>query len=200
MSTDTRLNLGAELDRRVRERGGTRDDISLVLSERPDIVEQCAGLIVEAAREMKDRIELSITVKDGETFDILIAAGNYGWRRDWITAKRFPVRKSEAGERKLVVLYFNRLISSEDVIKEALAQGLERPSYEDCLRFGAQHPDLQRQFPLVFLHEPVRDASGGPDVLCLNRRDGERRLNGDWFDDGWSDSCRFVFVRPTAPA
>jgi hypothetical protein len=195
MPTDTRLDLGAELERRVIAKGGTRPDIVLTLEQRGDVLDACADLIVSAAREMKARIELSIVVKDGETFDGLVAAGKYDWKCDWVNGGRFPVRQSAPGERKLVVLHFGRDISPEDAIKEAERQGLERPTHEDCLRFGAQHPEVQRQFPVVFLHEPVRDDLGFPRVLCLNRRGSERILDFGWFGNGWRGGCRFVFVR-----
>ncbi len=194
MATDTRLDLGAELERRVIAKSGTRADIALILEQRGDVVDACADLIVGAARETKARIELSIAVKEGETFDSLVAAGKYDWKYDGITAERFPVRPAPVGERKLVVLHFGRDISSQDAIAEAAKQGLERPIYEDCLRFGAQHPEVQRQFPVVFLHECV-EVGGYPFVLCLRRYDSKRLLGCNWFGGDWDDGYRFVFVR-----
>ncbi|MEZ4156389.1 MAG: hypothetical protein R3B52_00215 [Candidatus Paceibacterota bacterium] len=198
MSTDTRLDLGAELDRKVREKGGTRENIALVLRERPDIIDACAALIVDAARETKVKIELSIVVGEDETFDSLVAAGHYGSKGDWVTGEQFPVRPSQPGERQLVLLHFARVVSSENAIDEAAKQGLERPTYEDALRFGAQHPEVQCQFPVVFLHEPLPDAYDGPSVLCLDCRASGRDLDYRWFDGGWGCLYRFVFVRPTA--
>ncbi|MEK7612493.1 MAG: hypothetical protein AAB407_04080 [Patescibacteria group bacterium] len=142
-----------------------------------------------------DRLELSIVVHDNETFDSLVAAGNYEWKAPWITAERFPVRSTLADERKLVLLHFNRQISSENAINEAENQGLTRPTYEDALRFGAQHPEVQREFPIIFLHEPVRGDDGRPSVLCLDRLLGARRdLLYTWSGYYWGDFYRFAFV------
>ena len=195
MATDTRLDFGVAIERQVLAKSGTRADIAFVLKQRADVMEACANLIVSAARETKNRLELSIVVSGDETFDGLVTAGKYDWKNDWITGKRFPVRPSQSGERKLVILHFGRYISSKDAIKEAEKQGLERPTYEDCFRFGAQHPEVQRQFPLVFLHEPVRGGSGDPHVLYLDRSGSRRRLSCYWFGSGWHDVYRFVFVR-----
>ena len=190
-----RLELGVEIEKRVLAKSGTRDDIALVLADRSDVVDQCVDLILAAARATRARIEFSITVGGDETFESLVAAGKYDWKNDFVTKKRFPIRDSLVIKRDLVILHFGRDISSEDAIKEAAKQGLERPTYEDCLRFGAQHPDVQRQFPVVFLHEPVRDDGGGPGVLCLDGSGSGRGLSCGWFGGGWGGDCRFVFVR-----
>ncbi len=193
-ASEVRLELGVAIRRVVLERSGTNDDITLVLEKRPDVVAQCADLILAAARATKARIEFSITVSPDDTFESLVAAGRYDWKNDFVTAKRFPVRPSPVGERKLVILHFGRDISSGAAIAEATKQGFERPTYEDCLRFGVQHPEVQRQFPIVFLHEPVRGDDGSPGVLYLSRYDSKRSLGCRWFDGGWRGDCRFAFV------
>ncbi len=193
-ASEVRLELGVAIRKVVLERNGTNDDITLVLEKRPDVVARCADLILAAARATKDRLEFSLTVSSDDTFENLVTAGRYDWKNDFVTAKRFPVRSSPVGERKLVLLHFGRDISSEAAIAEAEKQGLERPTYEDCLRFGVQHPEVQRQFPIVFLHEPVRGGDGSPCVLCLGRGGSGRGLDYVWFGGGWSDGCRFAFV------
>lgn len=193
-SKAVRLEFGVELEKRVLAKSGTREDIALVLEGRKDIIGQCADLVLTASREMKNRLEFLITVENDETFEGLVTAGKYDWKSDFVTAKRFPIKSSESGERKLVLLHFGRNISSKDAITEAAKLGLERPTYEDCLRFGAQHPEVQRQFRVVFLHDPVRGDGGNPNVLCLSSGGSERGLGYDWFVDAWYGSCRFAFV------
>lgn len=194
MPTDTRLDLGVELERRILARQGARADIALVLRQRGDILDQCADLFVAAARETKARIELTITVGENDTFDALVVAGKYNWRHSRIIGERFPVRQSTPGQRKLVLLNFGRDINAEDAIAAAEKQGFKRPTYEDALRFGAQHPDVYRQFVVLFLHEPVM-ISGDLNVLCLYYSDG-RNLDCSWFIEDWHDYYYLAFVCP----
>ncbi|OGY66668.1 MAG: hypothetical protein A3A04_01535 [Candidatus Harrisonbacteria bacterium RIFCSPLOWO2_01_FULL_40_28] len=190
-----RLELSVEIEKCVIARGGSREDISIVFSKRRDVFDRCAELILAAVREMNDRLEFTFVVRDGETFISLVEAGAYDWKDSWVTAERFLVRPSPVGKRKLVLLYFGRSVSSKQAIEEGKRQGLERPTYEDALRFGAQHREVQRQFPIVFLHEPVRDDGYGDlGVLYLGRDDSGRGLRYDWFFRDWSDGCRFAFV------
>ncbi len=146
-----------------------------------------------------DRKEFVIKVREGETFDGLVAAGRYDYLDcTEVTGERFPVRPSEPGERKIVLLRFGREINSEDAISEAQKLGLRRPVYEDALRFGAEHPDVQRGAEITFLHEPV-DVLGLPAVLFLGCTRNERYLHNDAFACDrwqWDDYYYFAFVQP----
>ena len=200
--TDTHLNLRAELERRILAKLGTSVDIDILLRQCGDILEVCAEMVLEACPDMavaatcvaKPPLEFSIIVKEGETFDSLIALGNYGSKWAQITEKRFPVRLSPAGERKLALLHFGHEITCYDAIAEAAKQGLERPTIEDCLRFGAQHSEVLCQFPVVFLHVhvPVR---GLVEALRLDFVGSKRSIQCPWFASNWRDDCRFAFVR-----
>jgi hypothetical protein len=46
------------------------------------------------------------------------ADGKYNWKYGEITGERFPVRRSEPGERKLVLLHFGRVVSSNEAIAD----------------------------------------------------------------------------------
>jgi hypothetical protein len=139
--------------------------------------------------------EFVIQVCAGETFDGLIAAGKYDWKDKAITRSRFPVRQSALGERKLVLRHFARDVLDKEVIVEAAKQGLVLPTYEDCFRFGMQYPEVQRQIPIVFLHESVR-IHGFAQTLSLYRNDWGRSLHRTWRWIGWGYDCRFAFVQP----
>jgi len=89
-------------------------------------------------------------------------------------------------------------VTAADVLAEAAGRGLAPPTYEDALRFGAEHPDAQRAAPVVFLHEPWEGHFGRRDVLCLWENAGRRELGLDGFDDVWRAGVRFAFVLPEA--
>jgi hypothetical protein len=83
-----------------------------------------------------------------------------------------------------------------DVLATAALRGLRPPTYEDALYFGIAHPEVQRQGPVVFVHEPWLGHFGRRDVLCLWDNAGRRELGLDGYDDTWGPHVRFAFVTP----
>ena len=134
-------------------------------------------------------------IGDGRTTEELVRAGNYNHANQNINSRNFPVRSAKRGMREIVLLEFDHDSTSEEVLAEAAKQGLERPVYEDALYFGVEHPEVQRERPVVFFHEPWRDPDGYLLVLCLWSDAGFRGLSLSWFDDRWHRYYRFAFVR-----
>lgn len=142
-----------------------------------------------------------ITVGDGRSTEDLVAAGAYGYAHSCLISENFPVRSAPVpGEREIVLLKFDGDVTSEEAIGAAARQGLARPTYEDALHFGIAHPDVQREGPVVFLHDPWFGYFGRRDVVCLWDNAGRRELGLDGFDDRWRASYRFAFVRPRVAA
>jgi GNAT superfamily N-acetyltransferase len=126
----------------------------------------------------------------------LVDAGGYGYAHSCVTSENFPVRPLAAGPtREILLVEFEREVTSADVLAEAVRLGLERPAYEDALHFGIEHPDVQRERPVVFLHDPWVGFFGRRDVLCLWENAGRRELGLEGFDDRWGRPFRFAFVR-----
>lgn len=154
--------------------------------------EAIASILVRLVHAEKNIFRL--TKKLGTTEE-LVAAGAYNYANPDVTSQNFPLRAKFMGEREIILLEFDREVSSEEAIAEAEKQGLERPVYEDALRFGAEHPEVQRERPIVFLHEPWRDPHSSLLVLSLWSLAGHRELRLYLFDFRWARSCRFAFVR-----
>jgi hypothetical protein len=147
-------------------------------------------------RRMATRV-YRIPAADGRATEELVAAGGYGYAHSCVTSEHFPARRLAAGRaREIVLLAFDRATTSEEAIREAIRQTLERPVYEDALYFGIAYPDVQRERPVVFLHDPWFGISGRRDVLCLWSNAGRRELGLEGFDEPWSPIYRFAFVRP----
>lgn len=94
-----------------------------------------------------------------------------------------------------MLLGFGREVTSAEALREAADRGLARPAYEDALRFGVAHPEVQRAGPIVFLHDPWVGFFGRRDVLCLWTNAGRRELGLEGFDDHFGREVRFAFVR-----
>ena len=131
----------------------------------------------------------------GPTED-LVEAGAYGYAHSCVTSENFPVRaeRATAPVSDVVLLAFDRDVAAAEVLAEAARLGLERPSYEDALHFGVEHPAVQREHPVVFLHDPWVGYFGRRDVLCLWSNAGRRELGLEGFDDTWSSAHRFAFI------
>ena len=135
---------------------------------------------------------------DRRSTEALVEAGNYAYAHSCVSSENFPARHRDARSvREIVLIEFDHDVSSAEAIMEADRRGLVRPMYEDALYFGIEHPDVQRERPVVFLHDPWFGFFGRRDVLCLWSNAGRRELGLEGFDDSWSRSYRFAFVRPS---
>jgi hypothetical protein len=137
-----------------------------------------------------------ITLGDGRTTEELVSAGRYEYAHSCVTSDNFPARSFGGPDgREIVLLAFDHEVTSEAAIAEATRLGLDRPVYEDALHFGTAYPEVQRERPIVFLHDPWFGFFGRRDVLCLWCNAGRRELGLEGFDDTWSAEYRFAFVR-----
>jgi hypothetical protein len=141
-----------------------------------------------------------ITVEDGRSTEDLVQAGRYAYAHSCVTSDNFPVRPLGGRRvREIVLVQFPRDVSSEEAIAAAAGLGLGRPTYEDALYFGAEHPEVQRHGPVVFLHDPWFGFFGRRDVLCLWENAGRRELGLEDYDGRWGPPYRFAFVRSEPP-
>jgi hypothetical protein len=137
-----------------------------------------------------------ITTGDGRSTEDLVEAGRYAYAHSCVTSANFPARRfGGVRRREIVLLEFEHDVTSEDAIAEAARLGLERPTYEDALYFGAEYPEVQRERPVVFLHDPWFGFFGRRDVLSLWTNADRRELGLEGFDDPWRPTWRFAFAR-----
>jgi hypothetical protein len=137
-----------------------------------------------------------ITTGDRRSTEALVEAGGYGYAHSCVTSESFPARHFGGRRvRELVLLAFDTTVTAGQAIAAAVAAGLEPPGYEDALYFGIEHPEAQRDGPIVFLHEPWLGYFGRRDVICLWTNAGRRELGLEGFDGAWPASYRFGFVR-----
>lgn len=126
----------------------------------------------------------------------LIALGKYDSISDIITNESFPLQKHAAINRAIELISFDHSPTSEEVLDKFECLGLKRPTYEDALYFGIQHPDKQRKSPIFFIHEPVCDVNGNRFVTALGGGINQRYLYLSNFDGIWYWHCTFAAIRP----
>lgn len=128
----------------------------------------------------------------------LVAHGKYDWKNDNITTNNFPtVRKGEAN-LVLELVHFNKVLTSEEVLKELDKMGYRPAELHELLSFGEKYPDIQRQFTVFALGSLWRYWNGDRLVPYLRRCGGGRGLDLSYFSYGWGGRCRFAAVRKSA--
>lgn len=135
-----------------------------------------------------------ITVDYTQSFDDMVEAGKYDYVDSDAKAKNWPITGEGKQEHKAILVHFNKGMNSEEVLAYGEEHSLEPAKAEDLLAFGAQYPELQREFFIVALGS-VWQFHGDRNVLVLNSFDGERYLTVGWFDGDWFGYCRFLFKK-----
>ncbi len=133
----------------------------------------------------------------GQSVKDLVKAGEYDWKNDDVNDKHFPHDRSlGVVEDEVVLVHFNRTMSSDDVERELDGMGLKPADHVTLLGIGSGEStrDLQRQFPVVALGS-VASVVGGQRVAYLLGSGTERFLGLRWRDVDWSDFYRFAAVR-----
>lgn len=139
-----------------------------------------------------------LTVDYGLSLEQMIAAGQYDWKNDDITEKRFPIKDGGIMEFEACHFHFNRNISSENAIKEIEAADSKNPwsaaKIEHVLSHGKTFPEEQRKFPILGLGS-VAKVDGDRYVPGLDEDGSGRGLGLSWFGGGWGSIGRFLAVR-----
>ncbi len=140
-----------------------------------------------------------VTVDYGQTFEAMVAAGNYDDVFPSVSSDRFPITGEGKVERELLLArvpddpkYSPR--SASEVIAELDRHGLRPAKIEDLLALGARYPGLQREFQIVVIGSRWADPDGGHVFPFLSYHEGERILNGDDFTGGGIDPPDFSGV------
>lgn len=124
----------------------------------------------------------------------MIKAGRYNWVNNDISAENFPIQREGKEVLEITLLPFNRRINSYEAIEEM--NKIYRPAIlPELLAVGSQHPDFQRQFPIVALGSIWWLHPGGPCVPCLWGDAWERGLHFRQLDDHWHPGYRFAVAR-----
>lgn len=182
------------LDRAVKAKGGVDEDLHLLArDEGQAMIDQIADLLVKAGAATRNAYP--VTVNYAVSLTDMIAAGKYGYANEYITAKNFPIQGEGEVNTEVVLVHFNRDITSEAVVTELAQMGLEPAKLEHLLAFGSKFPEIQREFPIVALGSSWVGSRGSRCVPFLDYWRAERRLHLYCWVDGWSGNYRFAAVR-----
>ena len=137
----------------------------------------------------------AVTVNYGLAVEESARAGQYGWLNESITSFNFPTARSGGHRLEAVLVHFGRVIETDDVLAELDKMGLRAGELRELLAVGAEHPDKQREFPIVALDSKWQGQDDDWCVPCLDYWFGWRKLSLRWFTANWCEECRFLAFR-----
>ncbi len=141
-----------------------------------------------------------VTIDYRKPLDEMVKAGRYNYANPDITAEHFSIQGEGEVAVELVLVHFDHNIESDDAVAELNRLGLEPARLEHACAFGEKYPDVQRQFPIVFLGSVWSDAFGDRHVPCLDDWSGRRGLYLDCWVGEWGRDYRFAAVRKVPAA
>ncbi len=97
-------------------------------------------------------------------------------------------------KEEIILVHFERIVGRDTVITELAKMGLEPAHIGHALAFGKNYPNVQKQFPIVFLDYPCRIGEENY-VSCLDCSGSRRHLRLRRSGSNWHDHCRFAAVR-----
>jgi hypothetical protein len=192
-----------KLNKAVTTAGGKPEDIHRLATDEGDaLLAQFAELLV--VRQVGDKY--LITVNYGKQLKTLIVDGGYDWVNDsyegltwgdWKepngeTPAKFPSRRKV--ETETVLVHLDRYAETSEVLAELDSRGLRPANVAELLAFGVDHPEVQREFPIVELGSIWVGPHGNRYVACLWRYSDQRNLRLDWNGRQWDPRCRFLAV------
>jgi hypothetical protein len=132
-----------------------------------------------------------VTVNYDLSVEEMIRAGKYDRASSEINSQNFPAEKKGVSDLLIHLVRFDGFMESEEVLRELDKQGLRPATLPELLALGAQHPYLQRRFPIVALGLVWH---GGRVVACLWGDARNRGLGYDWLGIRWDGLHRFAAV------
>ncbi len=142
----------------------------------------------EAAKKFLRKTLITLRHGDGTTKAALLAAFSFvgDIARAFVESDKF--RFASAPEDVDLEFIdgndFDHDPSSDEVLAELTRRGLEEPTEEDALRYGATCPEGKDKRAVVFLHKKNlwRDPNRKLHVLVVYWNGSQRRLRCYWFD------------------
>lgn len=117
-----------------------------------------------------------------------------GYAKEFISSEDFSANNANE-EIKFKLVSFEKDLLIVDILKEIQDAGYTLPQAQDAVWFASQYPNVQKDFPIAFLHTPwVRPETRGENVLILRSYGDVRYLHMHLFDSRWYSHVRFAVL------
>ncbi|TSC83233.1 MAG: hypothetical protein G01um101419_143 [Parcubacteria group bacterium Gr01-1014_19] len=152
-----------------------------------------AALAAIPMRDVKTEV-LEVGVRHDLSVDELVKANKLAWANEAVTSKNYPAKKGSAKKQELVLVSMGRDASTKDILKMMKVLKLKAAKPVALLSLGLDHPNRQKENPIVALGQTWRGSGGRRGVPCLCFG-GARGLGLGWCGGGWDAGCRVLAVR-----
>ncbi len=175
----------ADVFRRVRE--GTIE---------PEYVSSNLQRIIEQKLPAHESTVFTLKVNYGQSVEKALKAGDYDWADENFTSRNFPPTRRGTDTVELHLIRFNKVMTSDAVIKKLDTQGLRPATIEELLAFGVnpETRNLQRQFKIIALASVWQNSNGRRNVPVLCKLACGRVADLLWFGFEWLSLYRFLAV------
>lgn len=136
----------------------------------------------------------TISVDYGMSIEELVRLGYYDWLDRNITSEHFPTSRTGKAEIAVELIHFDRIINSNEALRELDKMGYRPAELHELLVFGAKYPNVQRKFIIVALGSVWQNPYDCRHVAYLDRYGSKRLLDLHLFGHVWW-LCRFAAVR-----
>lgn len=136
-----------------------------------------------------------VMIDGSKSLDSMINAGRYDSVNTDFTNTYARLTTATRMET-MVLISFNRSISSENAIAEMRVRKLHPADQDECLAFGGAIADTKSVYDIVCLGQPA-EVDGTREVTKIWNDSDYRRwsLDLDNWDGGWASDIRFLAVR-----
>ncbi|MCL5004154.1 MAG: hypothetical protein M1352_02700 [Patescibacteria group bacterium] len=138
---------------------------------------------------------LKLRVDYDQSVEVVVKAGKFDYANSDVTSKNFPSQRKGQANLEAVLVQFDRYMESDEVLAELDKMGMRAGTLAELLALGAQHPNQQREYPIVALGSVWRASVGNRSVPYLWGHSSHRGLYLPWFDDRWHQGYRFLAFR-----
>jgi hypothetical protein len=180
----------------VRRHGITRKQLyEIICMNGSAFLEAVNKIVLNQTAVAKARNVFHILVNYDRSVEDGVWAGRYDWSNSDITSGHFLSDRRGTTEADIHLIHFNKVMSAEQVLIKLDRMGFRPAGIQHALAFGEKYPDIQREFPIVFLGSVWQSPRGHRDCPCLDGSDARRELSLDWVGAGWDEDCRLAAVR-----
>ncbi len=136
----------------------------------------------------------SVTVNYNKTVNQLVKDGKYDWHNTTITTQSPNTSRPSKNNQDIIIVSIETWMSNSEIDELLNKHGLIDANDKELFSLGEQHPDLQREGPIVARGSTWRDSDG---VLMAPYLDGDESYRGLGLvsvGGGWSSDWRFACV------
>ncbi len=182
----------------VDEANMTAEELDAVLRE-PKLARGMVGWLREQLAPSAPDSTISdpfrLTIDYTQSLEQLILAGHYNQVHSDIATRNFPTHGEGRVKLKVVLVQFDRSISSDEVLIQLERLDLRPCTIAELGAFGVANPELQRQFPIVAMGSVWTDRHENRYIGYIWTDTGQRKFDLYWFIHSWRSDCRFLAVR-----